>query len=428
MTVSVQTPYNSSTGNGVTTVFPYAFKILSADDLKVTVDNVLRTLGADYTVSGVGGNGGNVTFLVAPANGAIVVRYSDTLMKRDTDYQQNGDFREDVVDADFDRLWLGLRDTTSKADRSLRAPPGETFGDLPVAATRVSKLLGFDGSGVPALYAQSSLGTIVPTAFAEQLLDDASAADARVTLGVAAAANGVHTGTTTMDAATINGDATVGATPTVTGRTFVVANLSADAGASASSRVQSDAGVLQLTCGATAGGGSANVISSLTGALSIYSTQSANLRLGTGNRPDDIVVTPAGVVLIGGIGTPTGYASLGDVALPAARAVRAINTLKAWVNFDGTASSPITPRSHYNVASITKHSTGQYTANLTAGIFADANYSVTMGVGDAGSANFRAISGPRTSAPTTTAFRFQITDGIPNSADAPYAYLQFAGA
>tara|TARA_R100000008_G_scaffold51837_1_gene31254 strand:+ start:2611 stop:3117 length:507 start_codon:yes stop_codon:yes gene_type:complete len=37
---------------------------------------------------------------------------------------------------------------------------------------------------------------------------------------------------------------------------------------------------------------------------------------------------------------------------------------KAWVNFDGTAGS-ISPRSHYNVASITDNGTGDYTINFT---------------------------------------------------------------
>jgi hypothetical protein len=41
----------------------------------VKVDGVLKVLGADYTVTGVGlSNGGNVVFGAAPANGAVVQR------------------------------------------------------------------------------------------------------------------------------------------------------------------------------------------------------------------------------------------------------------------------------------------------------------------------------------------------------------------
>jgi hypothetical protein len=47
---------------------------------------------------------------------------------------------------------------------------------------------------------------------------------------------------------------------------------------------------------------------------------------------------------------------------------------KAWVNFDGT-TSPGTIRSSYNVSSVTKNATGDYTVNFTTAM-ANANYSI----------------------------------------------------
>lgn len=44
----------------------------------------------------------------------------------------------------------------------------------------------------------------------------------------------------------------------------------------------------------------------------------------------------------------------------------------AWVNFDGTLASP-TPSASYNVTSITKNSTGDYTINFT-NAMSDVNY------------------------------------------------------
>jgi hypothetical protein len=46
---------------------------------------------------------------------------------------------------------------------------------------------------------------------------------------------------------------------------------------------------------------------------------------------------------------------------------------KAWVNFNGT-TSPGTIRSSYNVSSVTRNSTGDYTVNFATAL-ADANYS-----------------------------------------------------
>ena len=55
------------------------------------------------------------------------------------------------------------------------------------------------------------------------------------------------------------------------------------------------------------------------------------------------------------------------------------NVAKAWVNFDGTLSTPITPRASYNVTSVTKSTTGTYTLNFPAGLFTNANYLVVCG-------------------------------------------------
>jgi hypothetical protein len=50
---------------------------------------------------------------------------------------------------------------------------------------------------------------------------------------------------------------------------------------------------------------------------------------------------------------------------------------KAWVNFNGT-TSPGTIRASYNVSSVTKAATGNYTMNF-ATAFADANYCFVFG-------------------------------------------------
>jgi hypothetical protein len=50
---------------------------------------------------------------------------------------------------------------------------------------------------------------------------------------------------------------------------------------------------------------------------------------------------------------------------------------RAWVNFDGTASSPI-PRASGNISSLTKNGTGNYTINF-ATVMPDVNYSIVWG-------------------------------------------------
>jgi hypothetical protein len=58
-----------------------------------------------------------------------------------------------------------------------------------------------------------------------------------------------------------------------------------------------------------------------------------------------------------------------------------MGSAKAWVNFNGTTSSPSTIRGSFNVSSVTKNGTGDYTVNFTTAL-ADANYAtVAMGNG-----------------------------------------------
>jgi hypothetical protein len=92
---------------------------------------------------------------------------------------------------------------------------------------------------------------------------------------------------------------------------------------------------------------------------------------------------------------------------------------KAWVNFDGTLATPITPRAQYNVSSVTKNGTGDYTVNFATPM-ADANYSVTANAaGSSSSAGINSsitlfeTSAGVTVAPTSSSFRFYIRAGNP---------------
>jgi len=148
MPVSVQTPYNSSTANGVTTVFPYTFYLLSEDDLIVELDGVAQVSG--FTVSGVGDpSGGSITFSVAPANGVKVLRKRELPLSRETDYQYQGDFQEEVVDRDFDRIWMAIQQLGQKIISAIKLP-FDTATDQVLsedAADRTRKALMFDDDG-----------------------------------------------------------------------------------------------------------------------------------------------------------------------------------------------------------------------------------------------------------------------------------------
>ncbi len=94
-----------------------------------------------------------------------------------------------------------------------------------------------------------------------------------------------------------------------------------------------------------------------------------------------------------------------------------INGAKAWVNFNGTNGSI---RASYNVASITKNGTGDYTINLTNALV-DANYSFTALCGyntGVSESTFATIN--TTVVPTTSAYRFKTRDASGNIFDSTY--------
>ena len=94
-------------GNGSTTVFAYGFKVLSSADIKVLVNGVLQTLTTHYTVSGVGAsNGGNVTFVTAPANALAVTIIRNQPVSQLTNYIANESYNPLRVMQDLDKITM----------------------------------------------------------------------------------------------------------------------------------------------------------------------------------------------------------------------------------------------------------------------------------------------------------------------------------
>lgn len=145
VTVSAAPPFNNHTGNGVTTAFAYGFRILDATHLKVYLDGVLQSAG--YSVGGVGAaGGGTVTFTTAPGSGVAVLLKRSVPRTRTVDYVDNGDFTAADIDNDQDLQTMQFQDLGADVDRALKFPVGEAPEDLPAAASRLGKYLGFNAS------------------------------------------------------------------------------------------------------------------------------------------------------------------------------------------------------------------------------------------------------------------------------------------
>ncbi len=200
MTVSTVVDHNDYTGNGVTTSFPYTFRIFKKTDLTVSVidlsENItVLVLDTDYTVTNAGGyNGGNVVLTTPLANGWQISIARELEPTQETDLRNQGKFFAEVHEDAFDKLTmliqqaysvfrLALRrpssianwydalnnyirnvrdprdpqdaatknyvDTVSSSNlsKTLRTP--ESIPSLPDASARANKMIAFDSSGIP---------------------------------------------------------------------------------------------------------------------------------------------------------------------------------------------------------------------------------------------------------------------------------------
>ncbi|HGB3909037.1 TPA: hypothetical protein ACIVLM_000299 [Salmonella enterica subsp. enterica serovar Birkenhead] len=118
MSIPVQTPFNLYIANGSTTVFPYRFLLNQASDLRITANG--KTVSSGFSVSGEGNqSGGQVTFSTPPASGTKIAILRNIPLRRDTEYQDNGDLLASTINADFDRLWMAIQGVDAFKDLAL---------------------------------------------------------------------------------------------------------------------------------------------------------------------------------------------------------------------------------------------------------------------------------------------------------------------
>lgn len=150
MTVQSTNSSISYVGTGSITTFAYPFKTYDQTWLKVYVNGTLKTLTTHYTVTGVGSDsGGNIVFVSAPANGAIIyIDRSNIPESQLTDYTANDKFPAETHERALDKLTMLIQRLFGSFTKSISIPNYETSNvTLPPKAQRAGQVLRFDNQG-----------------------------------------------------------------------------------------------------------------------------------------------------------------------------------------------------------------------------------------------------------------------------------------
>lgn len=193
-------------GNGTGNTFSYDFRIEDESQLSVyeTTDigaQVLLILNTDYTVAGVGVDGGGIITRIdgnLPVDYIWYIRsnYSDT---QDTVFASQGGFFPGVHESAFDKLTFLLQQLLDKINRSPRLADFDESAEtadltIPGLATRVSQYLGFDANG-DLITIAGVVGDVAVSSFMRTLLDDNDIETAHGTLGLSKGTDVASAGT-----------------------------------------------------------------------------------------------------------------------------------------------------------------------------------------------------------------------------------------
>jgi len=118
------------------TDFNFDFALFSSADLVVKKNDVTLVLGVDYTVPSFDEDGGTVTLDVGADAGAVITIYRQTVIARESQYQNNGILDAAPLERDFDTITTILQEISRDVRRTFRLSDqsnASTMTVMPVA-------------------------------------------------------------------------------------------------------------------------------------------------------------------------------------------------------------------------------------------------------------------------------------------------------
>ena len=231
MTISVSnnTPRVSySVAQGQTqTSFTVNFEFFAAADLRVFVDNTLKTITTHYTVSGGNGSTGTVTMSVTGASGgSTVVITRDIALERTTDFPVSGAFNISSLNTELDKLVAIDADVDDTISRSIRLQDSDAAAsmELPLKASRVGTVMAFNAT-TGAVEAGPSISSVTTVATQSANINTVAGISANVTTVA-----GIQANVTTVAGISSNVTTVAGVSSDVTTVAGIQANVTTVAG------------------------------------------------------------------------------------------------------------------------------------------------------------------------------------------------------
>jgi hypothetical protein len=276
MTISTETVFTRTVGNGSTTEFAFPYHFFENGDLLVWLETAadgtaaLQTIDTHYTVSGADDpDGGTVTFLSAPASTKTVV------IVRKPDFSQTvslSAFSASQINDALDRLYEHLQYQEWKGGRSIALPDTAASATLalPHSSERAEKLLGFDANGDLELYSQGadSASATAAAASATAAANSATLAASKATAAsssaddAAASAADAASDATAADNARLAAEAAQAAAETAEGNASTSA-ANASSSASSASTAATNAGTSETNAAASEANAAQSAIEAL---------------------------------------------------------------------------------------------------------------------------------------------------------------------
>lgn len=202
MTVTSTVSKNQYTANGSLTTFAYSFLIFSDSDLAVYVDDVLKTLTTDYTVTNAGvAGGGNVVFGTAPADTKNVTIIRSVPYTQSVDYTAYDPFPAETHESALDRNTMLSQQLLEKHERGIKMKPSFTGSEVLVDAPSAGKALKWNSAGTALENSTDDIDGITSSASAS-----AAAAAASATAAATSETNAASSATSAAaDLATFQG-------------------------------------------------------------------------------------------------------------------------------------------------------------------------------------------------------------------------------